>query len=235
MATVEPSEHTFLAARREFESVFMNLARAKRNWQLVTFVLLALLGTVIVSYVRLASTSRITPYVVEVDQLGRAVAFGPAEPLRATDRRVTVAQLATFLKNVRTVVPSAEAQRDLIRRAYAFVDQRGAAFLNEYFANPANDPRILGSRMTRLIELTSILPVPSTPDTPVSTWKMQWTERELPIAAGTTARTTAWEGYLTVRTIPPERADVIEENPLGLYVTTVTWTQIATTSGDLTR
>jgi type IV secretory pathway TrbF-like protein len=235
MPATQHPERTFLAARHEFENIFMNLARAKRNWQLVAFVLLALLGTVIVSYVQLASTSRIMPYVVEVDQLGRAVAFGPAEPLRVTDRRVTVAELVTFLKNVRTVVPSADAQRDLIRRAYAFVDQRGAAFLNEYFANPANDPRILGTRMTRLVELTSILPVPGALDATTSTWKVQWTERELPTAAGTTARTTAWEGYLTTRTIPPQHADVIEENPLGLYITTITWTQIATTSGDLNQ
>jgi type IV secretory pathway TrbF-like protein len=136
---------------------------------------------------------------------------------------------------VRTVVPSADAQRDLIRRAYAFVDQRSAAFLNEYFANPANDPRVLGTRMTRLIEVTSVLPVPGAPNDAMSTWKVQWTERELPTAAGMSARTSAWEGYLTVRTVPPQRGDVIEDNPLGLYVTTITWTQIATTPGDLNR
>ncbi len=232
MSTTPSPERTFLAARHEFENVFGNLAKAKRNWQLVAFVLLSLLAVIIVAYVRLASTSRITPYVVQVDKLGRAVAFGPAEPLRLTDRRVTVAQLAAFLKHVRTVVPSADAQRDLIRRAYAFVDQRGAAFLNEYFANPANDPRLLGARMTRLVELTSILPVPSTVNGPTSTWKIQWTEQEIPTAAGTTTRATAWEGYFTIRVVPPERADVIEDNPLGLYVTSITWTQLATTSGD---
>ncbi len=231
MSTTPPAdaERTFLAARHEFENAFGNVARAKRNWQLVAFALLILLGLVLSSYIGLASTSRITPYVVEVDQLGRAVAFGPAEPLKATDRRVMIAQLATFLKNVRTVVPSADAERDLIRRAYAFVDQRGAAFLNDYFSTPANDPRVLGAQMTRLIEIGSILPIPGPSNTATSTWKVQWTETEISAASGV-SRTAAWEGFLTVRVVPPKRADVIEENPLGLYITTITWARIATSS-----
>src|SRR5260370_14323728 len=67
----------YLAAREEFVSVFGDLARGKRNWQLVAFGLLALLGVVLAAYLRLSLGSRITPYVVEVDRLGQAVAFGP--------------------------------------------------------------------------------------------------------------------------------------------------------------
>jgi type IV secretion system protein VirB5 len=218
---------TFLSARRAFESVFLDVAKAKRNWQVVAFTALALLGLVTIAYVRLATTSRLVPYIVEVDQLGRAASFGPAAPLQRTDRRIIIAQLATFLRNVRTVVPSDPAQRDLIRRAYAFVDPQGAAFLNAYFSLPANDPRVLATRMTRTVEVSSLLPVPpSTPSAPTSTWKVQWTETEFPTLAGGLTRTAAWEGYLTVRVIPPAQADVIEDNPLGLYVTAITWTQI---------
>lgn len=227
-STHRPHERTFLTARAEFHSVFGNLAKAKRNWQLVAFGLLGLLVIVLCSYVRLAAASRITPYVVEVDKLGRAVAFGPAEPLKTTDRRVMLAQLATFLTNVRTVVPSADAERDLLRRAYAFVDDNGAAFLNTYFSNPTHDPRLLGRECTRLVDITSILSIPSTgPNTTTTTWKVQWSETEIPTASGSGMRTTAWEGYLTVRIHPPTRADVIEDNPLGLYITAITWTQIA--------
>lgn len=219
--------HTFLSARRAFESVFLDVAKAKRNWQVVAVTALALLSVVTLAYVRLATTSRLVPYIVEVDQLGRAMAFGPAAPLKLTDRRIIIAQLATFLRNVRTVVPSDPAQRDLIRRAYAFVDAHGAAFLNAYFSVPANDPRVLAARMARTVEVSSLLPVPpSTPSAPTSTWKVQWTETEFPTLAGGLMRTSAWEGYLTVRVIPPAQADVIEDNPLGLYVTAITWTQI---------
>lgn len=229
-------ERTFVTARTEFQNVFGDLAKGKRNWQLIAFGLLAALGLVLVAFVRLALTSRITPYVVEVDRLGRAVAFGPAEPLASTDRRIIIAQLATFLKDVRTVVPSMAAQQDLLARAYALTDQHGAAFLNDYFSAPTHDPIQVGRAWTRTVEVTSLLPVPSTTgaataaaSTP-TTWKAQWTETAIPTTAGGTTQTTAWEGYLTVRLQPPTRADVLELNPLGLYVTAITWAQIAGTA-----
>jgi type IV secretion system protein VirB5 len=175
--------------------------------------------------------------VVEVDRLGRAVAFGPAEPLQETDRRVVIAQLTQFVRNVRSVVPSVEAERALINEAYTFVDQRGATFLNTYFADADHDPRVLGAHMTRLVEVTSVLAVPTpesshagsqaNPHVPTA-WKITWTEQDIPTAAGGSIISAAWEGFFTIRVIPPTRADVIQENPLGLYVTAITWTQLAT-------
>lgn len=233
----ESSQRTFLTARSEFQNMFGDLAKGKRNWQLLAFGLLSVLTILLLAFLRLAMTSRITPYVVEVDRLGRAVAFGPAEPLTHTDRRIVIAQLATFVKNVRTVVPSIDAQRDILHRAYALVDHHGAAFLNTYFADPTKDPRVLGQTRTRIVEITSVLAVPSTTSSNTNedpshpeTWKVQWTETEIPVSSGTGVQTTAWEGYLTVRQIPPTRTDVIEWNPLGLSISTITWSQIAATT-----
>ena len=92
-----------LAGRSAFAGAFGDLARGKRNWQVVAFGLLGLFGIVLVAFVRLASEARITPYVVEVDKLGRAVAFGPAEQTAQTDPRIVAATLALFIRNVRAV------------------------------------------------------------------------------------------------------------------------------------
>jgi hypothetical protein len=37
----------------------------------------------------------------------------------------------------------------------------------------------------------------------------------------------AWEGYLTTRTVPPATIDRVTLNPLGLYVTSINWTQLS--------
>jgi type IV secretion system protein VirB5 len=223
------TERTFLSARAEFEDVFSRAAVAKRNWQVVTFALLGLLGMVIGAYVRLASASRITPYVVALDRFGLAQPLGPADRMHPSDeQRVLKATLATFIHDVRAVTTDPVAEADIVRRAYAFVDQRGAAFLNDYFATPAHDPRVLGRQMTRLVEITSLLPVPGPSGAPAATWKVQWTETDIPADAATRGHTAAWEGYLTIRRHSPERAEVIAKNPLGIYVTGIAWTQIAT-------
>lgn len=221
----------YLRGRREFESVFTDVAKAKRNWQLVAFGATAVALVLAVSLGVTATQSRIVPYVVEVDQLGRAQAFGAAERLRAPDQRVITSQLAGFVRDLRTVLVDPAGQADLVRRAYAFVDRDAAGFLNAYFTAPANDPRLLGRELSRLVEVTGVLPVPT--GTPAqggagapTTWKVSWTETTYPRAGTGLARRTAWEGYFATRLVPPSTADRIVANPLGLYVTAINWTQI---------
>lgn len=76
---------------------------------------------------------RIAPYIMEVDRLGRVERFGPAGHMKAVDRRVVVSQLARFVRDIRTVLGDPAGQADLIKRAYALVDQSAAPFLNQYF------------------------------------------------------------------------------------------------------
>jgi len=217
--------------RAEFQSVFGAAERAKRNWQLVAFGCLGVSGLLAGGLVTIATRSHITPYVVEVDRLGRAQAFGPAEPLRLTDRRVVASQIATFVHDLRTIVGDPAGQSDLVRRAYAFVDQSAANFLNAYFADASNDPRLLGRDQTRLVEITGVLPVPGppmpgAPNAIPTTWKVSWTETTIPRSLGGEPQATAWEGYVTTRLAAPRDAERIALNPLGLYVTSVTWTRL---------
>jgi type IV secretory pathway TrbF-like protein len=220
-----------LAGRGAFAGAFGDLARAKRSWQVVALGLLAVLGVVAVGYVRLAEQARITPYVIQVDKLGRAVAVGPAERTVETDPRVVEAALSLFVRNVRAVSSDAATERELLFRAYAHVLGRARDYLDGYFALAEHDPRVLGQSLTRAVEIEAILPVPSS-----SVWRVQWTEHDQPVGIGT-ARDSAWEGYFTVTVRRSKVVTALEENPLGIYVSDMTWTEILkrTKEGGATR
>ena len=224
MSIPNPAPNPLLAAaasgRGAFAGAFGDLARGKRNWQLVAFGLLALLGVVLVGYVRLAAEARITPYVVEVDRLGRAVAFGPAERTARTDPRIVAATLSLFIRNVRAVSSDPVAERELLYRAYAHAAARARRMLDDWFQAPDHDPRLLGRTVTRAVAVEAVLPVPGS-----AVWRVQWTEREQPVFVGS-VREAAWEGYLTVRVRRPKTTSVIEDNPLGIYVSDLTWTEV---------
>jgi type IV secretory pathway TrbF-like protein len=226
------SANPYLAAREEFVSTFGDLARGKRNWQLAAFGLLALLGLVLAAYLRLSLGSRITPYVVEVDRLGQAVAFGPAEPLRATDTRVHVFTLGLLIHDLRTVSADPETQRDMLLAGYAFVAGPARATLDAYFADPAHDPRVLGRTVSRDVQITSVLRLPAGAGgagaAAGKTWKLAWRETERPRVAGP-LHAAAWEAYLTLELHPPTTAEGLLRNPLGLYVTDLAWSEIVAT------
>ncbi len=213
----------FLAARTEFTNAFGDLAKGKRNWQLTAYGLMGLLALVTLADLRLAASSRVVPYVVQVDRLGQVVTVGPAEDLKQPDQRLLASELARFIRAIRTVLPAAAAagQAEMLRRGYAFVAPEAAAFLNDYFANPVNDPRLLGLRLTRQVDVTGVLRVPNS-----DVWRLQWTETERSTQPGGLTRTLAWEGYVTVRLVQPQTVDAVQDNPLGLTVTSVNWTQV---------
>lgn len=213
----------FVVARNEFMNAFGDLAKRKRNWQLMAFSLVGVLALVTIAYVRLAQSVRVVPYLVQVDRLGQVVAVGTADELRRPDQRLIASQLAQFVRAIRTVLPAAAApaQAEMLRRGYAFVAPEAAAFLNDYFANPLNDPRVLGLRLARQVDVTAVLRVPDS-----DVWRLQWTETERSTQPGGATRTMAWEGYLTVRLAPPRTAETVQDNPLGVYVTSMSWTQV---------
>jgi type IV secretion system protein VirB5 len=218
----------FLAARTEFMNAFGDLAKGKRNWQLTAYALLGLLALLGVAHLRLAASARVVPYVVEVDRLGQVVTVGPAAALQQPDQRLVAAELARFIRAIRTVLPAAAAagQAEMLRRGYAVLAPEAAELLNDYFANPANDPRLLGVRLTRQVEVTGVLRVPNS-----DVWRLQWTETERSTQPGGLTRTVAWEGYVTVRLVPPRTVEAVQDNPLGLAITSVTWTQVGASRG----
>lgn len=219
-----------LSARAEFANAFGDLARGKRNWQLAACWLLGLLTLVVGAYIRLAGAARVVPYVIEVDRLGEIAAAGTVEAMKEPEPRLVASQIAGFLRTVRTVLPatSPQLEAEVMRQAYRFVDQTSAAAstLNTYFADPVHDPRVLGRTLTREVQVTSTLAIPGT-----STWKVRWTETDLPLEVGGPTHSTAWEGYVTVRLHPPVTADAVRDNPLGVFITSINWTEITDTGG----
>jgi len=230
MAPAQPTVPHWVAGRDEFTHAFGDLARGKRNWQLVAYWALAALTLLGVAYVRLASGAHVVPYVVEVDRLGQVMAAGQAEVMKAPESRLIASQLAVFIRAVRTVLPASPPQleADVMRQAYAYVDQgsSAASTLNAYFVDPQHDPRVLGRTFSREILVTSTLPLPG-----ASTWKLRWTETELPLQPGVLTHVSEWEGYVTVRLRPPITADAVRDNPLGVFITSINWEQITDTGG----
>src|SRR2546426_10642374 len=88
-------------------NAFGVLAKGKRNWQLTAYALLGLLALVVLADLRLAASSRVVPYVVQVDRLGQVLSVGPAEELKQPDQRLVGSELARVIRAIRPVLPAA--------------------------------------------------------------------------------------------------------------------------------
>ncbi len=203
----------YARARSEWDSRFAHMARGKRNWQLAALGLLLANVTLAGGLAWLSTQARVTPFVVEVDRLGQATAFGPAEP--TSDERLIRYQLGLLIRNLRTVFGDAEAQREVLGRGYAYMRGSALSFLNAHFAE--RNPFELARRSRVDVQVRSILPLSE------DSWQVQWLETTR-VPGGQTADGQGWQAVLTVEIDPPETAEALLVNPLGLYVTEIHWT-----------
>jgi type IV secretory pathway TrbF-like protein len=207
-------ENPYLSARREWNERYGDYIARARSWRWAAFAALAVSLVLAIGVVWQAAQSKVVPYVVEVDKLGDAVAVARADRAASADVRVIKAQLAAWIVDVRSVSSDPLAQKSALSRSYARTAATATIFLNDYYRqhSPFSQPR------TVAVNVDAVLPVSK------QTYQLQWSEESRDLQ-GRDLATTHWLASVTVAFDPPTDERGILSNPLGLYITGISWTQ----------
>lgn len=217
--TEHPPFNPYLAARREWDERYGDVILRARNWRFVA-ILSALVALVAVSgIVRLSTRSKVVPYVVALDSLGRAVAAGPAEETTSADEKLKKATLFSWIEELRLVTSDAIAQRKAIDHVYAHLamGSEAQAFVTAFYRS--DPPQKRGQTQTVSIEVKSVL---ANSD---RTYEIEWVETTHDLNGGVLA-SDHWKGSFTIAINPPTEERLMRVNPLGIYVTNASWTKV---------
>jgi type IV secretion system protein TrbF len=213
------SINPYLAARREWDERYGHLISRERNWR--RMALLCGLTTLLAigGIVRLSVRSRVVPFVVAIDSLGRAVASGPAEQVTAMDDRIKRATLFSWVEDLRLVTTDGVAQRKAIERVYAHIASGSQAqtFVSEFYRG--DPPQTRAASETASVEIRSVLP------TSDRTLEVEWTETTRDLYGSVKSRD-HWKAAFTIAVNPPTDERMVRINPMGLYVTNVSWGKV---------
>lgn len=209
----------YLAARREWDERYGDFITRARNWRTVATLcaLIALLATA--GVVWLSAHSRVVPFVVLLDNLGRPVASGLAEQTSVGDDRLRRSVIQEWVENVRMVTTDGIAQRKAIDRVYAQIGSGTSAqtFISDFYRN---DPPFKRAQTgTVSVEVKSVLP------TSDRTFEVDWMETARDLY-GNVKSTDHWKGTFTTALNPPTDERQTRINPLGLYVTAASWSRV---------
>lgn len=186
-----------------------------RNWRLMAFGSLFLSAGLSSGLLWQSIQSRVVPYVVEVDRLGEPRAVAPAEAAyQPTDPQIAW-HLSHFISNIRSVSLDPVLMRANWLSAYDFATERGAIFLGAYARS--SDPFARVGQRSVSVQVTSVVRASD------RSFQVKWTESVY--ERGALASTARWTAILTIVSRPPESADILRRNPLGLYVDAVDWSR----------
>ena len=209
---------------REWDERYADLVIVKRNWQIAAGGLLAATIILAAGMVWLSARSRYVPYVVVTDRLGQAITI-PA-PLTPASMPVVAARMErfeveAFIRDARSVSSDPAVEQERLASLHARA--RGAAdrFLDDYYHsdNFAHNPFQIAREDTISVRIDSILQLSA------KSYQVRWTEEARDLNGVTAGPPTQWEAVLQTEIKPPASSDGIVGNPLGFYVTNLTWTQ----------
>ena len=214
----------YVEARREWDERYADLILGKRNWQIAAGGLLAAMLILSGGIVWLSTRSRYIPYVVEVDKLGYALTVPqPLTPASAPDvaMRMQRYELARFIRDARSVSSDPQLEHQMLNSLLAHV--RGAAdrFLDAYYHSESflHNPFKLAESQTVTVQVDSILQL-----SPAS-YQVRWSEQHHDLNGAPLGGQSHWEAVLQTEIVPPKSDESIVSNPLGFYVTQISWTQ----------
>jgi type IV secretion system protein VirB5 len=209
----------YLAARREWDERYGDQITKARNWRTIATLcaLIALLETA--GLLWMSAHSRVLPFVVLVDNLGRPLASGFAGQTTANDDRVKRSTIFNWVENLRLVTTDGVAQRKAIDLVYAHIanGSPAEAFISEFYRSDPPSKRAQTQIVS--IEVKSVLP------TSDRTYEVDWVETTRDLY-GAIKATDRWKGSFTIAINPPTDERLARINPLGIYVTSASWDKV---------
>ena len=210
----------YLDARREWNAQFGRQVAERNSWRMVALFALLLALLSLGGLLTLGASTKVVPYVAVIDDLGNPIAQGSATSTGVADPRVIRAVIGDFFNNFRSVTTDGYAQKERIRRVYALLSIADPSYrvMNEHFQNEEWDPFVRAKEKTVSIELSSILELSS------NTYQVEWSEIERN-RTGEVLNRHEYQAALTIKQADELSGTALLKNPLGLYVTHISWTK----------
>lgn len=217
LLTAANSNNPYLAARCEWNFLFNDLLKAKRNWQWTAMLMIAANFILISGYIVLSLKSQYVPYIVKADTIGNTNFAGYLNQTDETHHPLFINQfIRRYIASVRQVIADPVAEKQTLDYVYATTKGSAINFINQYFKE--NEPFVRARNSTIEVQVNAALPKSA------STWQIDWTEIERNLE-GAVIKQLHYEALITVNQQPVKDPKEININPLGLYVTNLSWSQ----------
>lgn len=214
----ESSPNPYLAGREEWDNRYFKMAKAIRGWQLAFAIASGIALVLAINQYRFTAKTDIQPFVVETCK-GEPVALLPTVAKSPHKDAILHFVASQFILNTRTMVADPDAQSAILHKAYAYSADKTLQFLHDYYDK--NDPFKAAAHTTVQVNIVHTVPI-----SPLI-WQVTWDETQKDVASGATLTTKRFMANLNL-TWGQVNPAFAQENPFGLYISTVSWSEIPT-------
>jgi type IV secretion system protein TrbF len=207
------------AGRQEWNDRYENLAKKIWDWKRACLGALAVSFVLAVGLIHVASQSKIQPFAVEVNN-GIPIAIKSMEAMQGSQQKVLVQYALTqFITHARTILNDPVGEKKILDKVYAYSADQTLLFLRHYYEK--HNPFEGASQYTVSVKVINALELSH------NTYQLTWDETKRGVNDGGIVEVTRWEANITYK-FGEINQNFINDNPWGLYVTQLSWSQVQT-------
>ena len=211
-----PPESAYARAKKIWDDRTGSAVKQAHNWRLMALfsTLLSLCLIAVVAF--LVSRSSVEKYIVQVDKSsGEVLNVGNIRKSYVPQLQEYKYFISQFIKNVRSVSSDKIIVQNNWLTAYKFLTIKGNHQLTEYAKE--NDPFALVGKLTVSVDIQAINKITN------NSYQVEWEETIFNYSGGSTKK--EFSGVLTVLTLPPTKKSDVINNPLGIFIDEISWSE----------
>ena len=218
MTNLPSQKIDYETAKKEWNALFVKPIKDKEHWMFIAVGEFLLVVMLLTGYISLSLKSQVVAWIVEVDDIGRAVAVGPAKQLEVHDDKIIKALLYRFIELSRSVITDPQAMRENLKEAYEMASPKAITLLNEYYHQ--HNPMELAR--TRSVQVLPVSFLKQSDDTYLIEWKEIHRDINSKIL-----EELRWKALVIISKISPNIHDLRTNpyNPFGIVVESLSWSE----------
>ena len=186
-------------------------------WKMIAFMSMALSIVITAAYIYQTHQSKLVPFLVYMNKMGDPLPVRPLNQSSLKNPALIRHEVANWIEESREVFGDPIAEQQIVTDLYHHTTGAAATYLTHYYTSGHN-PGLLGKSQSVKVKIISVLPESD------NTWRAKW-EEDAYSTSGVLTGKTFWSGFIKVQIDPKSSVSDILINPLGFYVTSVSWTQ----------
>lgn len=215
----EEGDAPWLSAQRQYEDRFYRLGAQVANWRLFGFICLLITAIAVCGLLYVAQQTKFVPMVFEVDKLGQTLAVEALTgPLAVTDsKRLVYREFFDLIENLRSVSTDTQANKDRITKGFSRLKGAARGYVTEDLKKAL--PNVIKDTKTVQVIVKSALKETE------KTWVIEWDEHSFNLK-GEEIGVERWKATVSYDLAPTGEEQQIRVNPIGMYVTEISWMKV---------
>ncbi|MEZ8995915.1 VirB8/TrbF family protein [Vibrio sp. 10N.222.54.A1] len=207
-------------AREEWDERLGCVVKQAHTWKLLAFLSLMVSAIAVAGASYIGAQSKIKPYVIGVKNGEEMVGVASVNSLPDSQlNALKIQALERFVEDVRGVLSDVEAADKAVRRAYSKLIPNSPAQHQIAETFKKENPFERATRELVKVDIQSTLPLSD------NTWQIEWVET-VTDRQGALLSTPRFKATLNTQIIQPSNKAEMQNNPLGLWISTFNDVQI---------